>query len=172
MTLLNCESHLQQNIKFVLNIQAFLLFLDCLASIIFVSNGVRIVLRDLVEHLFAQSGDWLVYKKVYLPDSQKPLYLVAYRTSGYSQPVILLTDLLVEDFEMALQIRNRFTRRWDCETSIEFLKSKIGLERFAVRKYKSMQRLIFLAGLAMGFLSYLQSRCKNIRQRINDHLRY
>lgn len=135
-------------------------------------NGVRIVLRDLVEHLFAQSGDWLVYKKVYLPDIQKPLYLVAYRTGGYSQPVILLTDMVVEDFEMALQIRNRFTRRWDCETSIEFLKSKIGLERFAVRKYKSMQGLIFLAGLAMGFLSYLQSRCKDIHQRINDHLRY
>lgn len=135
-------------------------------------NGVRIVLRDLVEHLFAQSGDWLVYKKVYLPDIQKPLYLVAYRTSGYSQPVMLLTDRVVEDFEMALQIRNRFTRRWDCETSIEFLKSKIGLERFAVRRYKSMQRLIFLAGLAMAFLSYLQSRCKDIHQRINDHLRY
>ncbi|MFB0553887.1 MAG: hypothetical protein ACETWQ_11310, partial [Phycisphaerae bacterium] len=38
----------------------------------------------------------------------------------YNQPVILLTDMVVEDFEMALQIRNRFTRRWDCETSIEF----------------------------------------------------
>jgi hypothetical protein len=135
-------------------------------------NGVRIVLRDLVEHLFAQSGDWLVYKKVYLPGSQKPLYIVAYRTAGYNQPVMLLTNMVVEDFEMALQIRNRFTRRWDCETSIQFLKSKMGLERFAVRKYKSMQRLIFLAGLAMGFLSYLQSRCKDIRQRINDHLRY
>jgi len=44
---------------------------------------LRIVLRDLVEHLFAQSGDWLVYKKVYLPGSQKPLYIVAYRTAGY-----------------------------------------------------------------------------------------
>ena len=135
-------------------------------------NGVRIVLRDLVEHLFAQSGDWLVCKKVYLPDSQKPLYIVAYRTKGYSQPVMLLTDMVIEDFEMALQIRNRFTRRWDCETSIEFLKSKIGLERFAVRRYKSMQRLIFLAGLAMAFLSYLQSRCKDIHQRIDDPLRY
>lgn len=135
-------------------------------------NGVRIVLSDLVEHLFAQSGDWLVYKKVYLPDSKKPLYVVAYRTAGYNQPVILLTDMVAEDSEMALQIRNRFTHRWDCETSVEFLKSRIGLERFAVRRYKSMQRLIFLAGLAMGFLSYLQCRCKDIRQRVNDPLRY
>jgi hypothetical protein len=136
------------------------------------NNGVRIILRDLVEHLFAQSGDWLVYRKVYLPDSPKPLYVVAYRTTGYNQPVILLTDMVAENFELALQIRNGFTRRWDCETSIEFLKSKIGLERFAVRRYKSMQRLIFLAGLAMAFLSYLQWRCKDIRQRVDDHLRY
>jgi len=135
-------------------------------------NGVRIILCDLVEHLFAQTGHWLVYRKLYLPDSPKPLYVVAYRTAGYDKPVILLTDMVAEDFELALQIRNRFTRRWDCETSIEFLKSKIGLERFAVRRYKSIQRLIFLAGLAMGFLSYLQWRCKDIRRRVTDRLRY
>lgn len=135
-------------------------------------NGVRIVLSDLVEHLFAQSGHWLVYKKVYLPDSKKPLYVVAYRTVGYDRPVILLTDMVADNFDLALRIYKRFIRRWDCETSVEFLKSKIGLERFAVRRYKSIQRLIFLAGLAMGFLSYLQCRCKDIRQRVNDPLRY
>ena len=135
-------------------------------------NGVRIVLSDLVEHLFAQSGDWLVYKKVYLPDNPKPLYVVAYRTAGYNEPVILLTDMVAEDYQMALKIRNCFIRRWDCETSVEFLKSRIGLERFAVRRYKSIQWLIFLASLAMGYLSYLQCRCKDIRQRINDPLRY
>jgi hypothetical protein len=135
-------------------------------------NGVHIILRDLVEHLFAQSGSRLVYRKLYLPDCQKPLYVVAYRTVGYDEPVILLTDMVAENFDLALQIRNRFTRRWDCETSIEFLKSKIGLERFAVRRYRSMQRLVFLAGLAMGFLSFLQWRCKDIRERINDKLRY
>lgn len=139
---------------------------------VILDNGVRIVLSDLVEHLFAQSGDWLVYKRVYLPDNPKPLYVVAYRTAGYNEPVILLTDMVVEDFQTALKIRNWFRRRWDCETSVEFLKSKIGLERFAVRRYTSIQRLIFLAGLAMGFLSYLQCRCKDIRQRVNDALRY
>jgi hypothetical protein len=135
-------------------------------------NGVRIVLSDLVEHLFAQSGHWLVYKKVYLPGNKKPLYVVAYRTAGYDRPVILLTDMVADNFDLALQIYKRFIRRWDCETAVEFLKSKIGLERFAVRRYKSIQRLIFLAGLAMGFLSYLQCRCKDIRQRVNDPHRY
>ncbi len=136
-------------------------------------NGVHIILRDLVEHLFAQNASWLVYKKVYLPEIDKPLYVVAYHTRGYDQPVILLTDMVAENKELALGVRNRYAKRWaGCESSIQFLKSKIGLERFAVRKYRSMQGLIFLAFLAMGFLSYLQSRCKDIRQRIEDKLRY
>ena len=136
-------------------------------------NGVHIILRDLVEHLFAQSRSWLVYKKVYLPDIDKPLYVVAYQRQGYEKPIILLTDMVAENSDLALGLRNRYAKRWvGCETSVQFLKSRIGLEKFAVRKYRSMQRLIFLAFLAMGFLSYLQSRCKDIRQQIEDKLRY
>jgi len=141
--------------------------------VVVLANGVHIILRDLVEHLFADSGDWLVYRKLYLPTVKKPLYVVAYRTKGYEQPIILLANMVVEDRELALQVRNRYAKRWvGCETSVEFLKSQIGLERFAVRRYQSMQGLIFLASLAMGFLSFLQSRCKDIRQRIEDKLRY
>jgi len=136
------------------------------------ANGVRIILRDLVERLFAQTGSSLVYKRLYLPNVDKPLYVVAYHAAGHDEPVILLSDMVAENLELALRIRKRYVQRWDCETAIEFLKSKMGLERFAVRRYRSMQRLVFLASLAMGFLSFLQWRCKNIRQRINDHLRY
>ena len=136
-------------------------------------NGVHIILRDLVEHLFAESRSWLVYKRLYIPDTDKPLYVVAYKRQGYEQPIILLTDMVVENRDLALGVRNRYSKRWvGCETSVEFLKSQIGLERFAVRRYRSMQRLIFLASLAMGFLSFLQSHCKDIHQRINDKLRY
>jgi len=136
------------------------------------ANGVHIILGDLVEHLFAQTGSWLVHARLYLPNVHKPLYVVACQSPGYDKPLILLSDMVAENFELALRIRNRYSQRWDCETSIQFLKSKMGLERFAVRRYRSMQRLVLLASLAMGFLSFLQSRCKNIRRRINDHLRY
>ncbi len=81
--------------------------------------------------------------------------------------------MVVENIDLAFQVRNRYAKRWvGCETYVEFLKNQIGLERFAVRRYRSMQRLFFLASLAMGFLSFLQSRRKDIRQRINDKLRY
>jgi hypothetical protein len=136
-------------------------------------NGVHIILRDLVEHLFAESGDRLVYKKLYLPAAKKPLYVVAYQGKGYDEPLVLLTDMVVENKELALQMRNRYAGRWvGCESSVQFLKSQIGIERFAVRRYQSMQGLVFLASLAMGFLSYLLSRCRRIRQKVDDALRY
>lgn len=139
---------------------------------VILGNGVHVVLRDLVDHLFAKTRSWQVYDKVTLEDVDKLLYVVAYRSAGYDEPVILLTDMVAEDFESAREIRVRFVRRWDCETSVEFLKGEIGLERFAVRRYRSMQRLIFLAGVAMGFLSFVQSRCRGIRERISDRVRY
>jgi len=136
------------------------------------ANGMHVILGDLVEHLLAQTGSWLVHARLYLPNVRKPLYLVAYQTPGYDKPVMLLSDMVAENFDLALRIRSRYLQRWDCETSIQFLKSRMGLERFAVRRYRSMQRLVFMASLAMGFLSFLQSHCKNIRRRMNDHLRY
>jgi hypothetical protein len=136
------------------------------------ANGVHILLRDLVERLFAQTGTWLVYTRLYLPNVRKPLYVVACQSPGHDKPLILLSDMVAENFELALRIRNGYSQRWDCETSIQFLKSNMGLERFAVRTYRSMQRLVFLASLAMGYLSFLQWRCKNIRRQISDHLRY
>ena len=136
------------------------------------ANGVHIILGDLVEHLLAQTGRWLVYTRLHLPNVCKPLYVVAYQTPGHDEPVILLSDMVAENYQLALRIRSRYRRRWDCETSIQFLNSKMHLERFAVRRYRSMQRLVFLASLAMGFLRLVQSRCKNIRQRISDPLRY
>jgi hypothetical protein len=42
-------------------------------------NGVHIILHDLIEHFFADSGDWLVYSKLYLPTAEKSLVLsIAY----------------------------------------------------------------------------------------------
>lgn len=139
---------------------------------VILSNGVHIRLSDLVEHLFSERGDGLVCKKLYLVGRKKPLYVVAYHTACHDEPVILLTDMVAENLELSGRIRRGYLRRWDCEPSIQFLKSKIGLERFAVRRYKSMQRLVFLAGLAMAFLSFLQCSCKGICERVNDRLRY
>jgi len=139
---------------------------------VLLANGVHLILEHLVEHPFAHHSQWLVYQKVFLPHLCTPSYVVAYRKKGYDRAVILLTNCCVENHELALRIRNVYAQRWDCETAIELLKSKIGLERFAVRRYRSIQRLIVLAALAMGFLSFLLSRCRQLRGFLSDRLRY
>jgi hypothetical protein len=156
------------NAKFIRNFLCGVLFSD---NLVLTHIAAKVPCASRLTAI-AKRGDWLVYKKVHLPDNPKSLYVVAYRTAGYNEPVILLTDMVAEDFVTDLKIRNWFRRRWHCQTAVEFLKSRIGLERFAVRSYKSIQRLIFFASLDMGYLSYLQYRCKNIRQRLDDHLRY
>jgi len=90
------------------------------------ANGVHIILRDLVEHLFAQTHSWLVYTRLHLPNVNKPLYVVAWQGPGYDEPVILLSDMVAENYELALRIRSRYARRWDCETSIQFCKKQDG----------------------------------------------
>jgi transposase len=83
-----------------------------------------------------------------------------------------LTDLCGQSQQPAMRIRNIYLQRWDCETAIEFLKSKIGMERFMVQRYISIQRLIILASLAMGFLSYLLSRTRTLWTQLCDPNRY
>ena len=58
------------------------------------ANGAHILLRDLVERLFARTGSWLVYTRLYLPNVRKPLYVVAYQSPGFDKPLILLSDMV------------------------------------------------------------------------------
>jgi hypothetical protein len=48
---------------------------------------------------------------------EEALYMLAYYTKSCDEPVILLTDMLAETFDLALRIHNRFTKGWDCEGS-------------------------------------------------------
>jgi hypothetical protein len=115
-------------------------------------NSVHIILSDLAEHLFGENPGLLGCRRVYLRPVNRPLYGVAYSKRGYHQPVIMLTDMRAENYDLALRTRNRYAKRWKYKTSVQFLKSKIGLERFAIRKYARVQCVIFLASLSRAFL--------------------
>lgn len=124
------------------------------------ANGVRIIERDLVEHLrqtWAQANrpSEIVFTKVYLPDQPKPLYLVASWRPGCEEPLMLLTTMVVENLQQAKQIIRYYKRRWACEEASQFLKSRVGLERFRIRRYEAIRRLVLLAMFAMGFLTWI-----------------
>jgi len=130
-------------------------------------NGVRVIQTDLVEHLRQKqigvnlSGD-IVFGKVRLPDNPRDLYIVASWLPGIEEPLILLTTLVVENIEHAKQIVRYYKKRWTCEETSRFLKSRVGFERFRIRRYEAIQRLAILAMIAMGFLSWIFLRSKRL----------
>jgi hypothetical protein len=130
-------------------------------------NGVHILECDLVEHLRQKSAQAnlrtdIVFCKVHLPDNPRQLYLVAKWRPGKSEPLILLTTLVVENYQQAEQIVWYYKQRWVCEQASQFLKSQIGLERFRIRRYVAIQRLMILAMLAMGFLTWVILRSRQL----------
>ena len=135
------------------------------------SNGVRIAQRDLVEHLHHQramehkSTD-MVFCKVRLPDHNQWLYLVACWLPKAELPLMLLTTLVVQNEQQARQVIGYYRKRWSCEETTQFLKSRVGLERFRIRRYRAIQRLATLAMLAMGFLTWVLFRSKQLTHQL------
>jgi len=134
-------------------------------------NGVCIVERNLVEHVrqkFANKGlsDDIVFIKVRLPDNLRPLYIVASWLPGVEEPLILLTTLVVQTLEQAKQILWYYRQRWACEEAGRFLKNRVGLECFRIRRYEAIQRLVTLAMFAMGFLTWILLRSRDVPKRL------
>jgi IS4 transposase len=131
------------------------------------TSGVRVIMSDLVEHLRQRkiqagfSGD-IIFTRVHLPDNSKPLYIVAMWSQGYEEPLILLTTLVVENFEQARHIIWYYRQRWAYEEVTRFLKSRVGFEQFRIRRYEAIQRLAVLAMFAMGFLTWILLRSRQL----------
>jgi hypothetical protein len=120
------------------------------------TNDVCILQQDLVERIRINNPQHdVVWAKVHLPNNNRPLYLVASWQQGDDEPFILLTTLVVENIQQAKQVLWYYSRRWTCEEAGRFLKNRVGLERFRIRRYEAIQRLAILAMSAMGFLTWI-----------------
>ncbi len=140
--------------------------------VIVTSQGTRMVLRDFVEHLYQQGACQLydrrvVFDRVYLPSHPaRPLYVVAAWRVGEEGPLIVLTNLVVETLDQARGVLRYYKQRWACEEAAEFLKQRVGLEGFRVRCYEAIRRLALLAMFAMGFLTWILLRSRDLTRRL------
>lgn len=139
-----------------------------------VENGAKVIMADWVERLYQdQAKDKYFFRVVFcpvrLPGHKQQLYLVAHYRAGYDQPLMLLTNLVVQTAEQARMILSYYRQRWSCEEAGRFLKSRVGFENFRIRRYVAIQRLSILAMLAMGFLSWLLLRNQVV---VNNLFRY
>ena len=125
-------------------------------------DGTRIATDLLADTLLAHAarkhpGRRVAWCKVFLPERpDRPLHLAVKSRKAQDRPIILLTTLTVENLDTAKSALAYYRKRWTCEESARFLKTQLGIERFALRTYEAFPRLLFLAALAMAFLTWLQ----------------
>jgi hypothetical protein len=116
----------------------------------------KVVLR------FSQVG-WV---KVRLPGRDKTLTMVVARSPGHDVPFMLLTSLPVETVDDARRVLGFYTRRWECEEGIRFLKSEVNLERIRTFNWTAICRLVLLCVLVMLYLSWMLERKPALADRL------
>ena len=134
-------------------------------------QGVTQRLDEYVEWLH-QHRCWragsqeIVFSAVHLPGRAESLHLVASWRPGRDKPLIVLTTLVVATLDQARQVLGHYRQRWVCEEAVQFLKMRVGFERFRVRRYEALQRLAILAMFAMGFLTWILLRSRDLTRRL------
>lgn len=124
-------------------------------------NGIHTQVELLCQRCYQRqvvqgNNSRIVYVPVKLPKINRQMYLVAMFSPKYERPLMLLTTMKVLSFSQAKAIIAYYIKRWKCEEAIEFLKGRIGFEKFSVRNYERMKHLVLLAMIAMGFLCFIQ----------------
>jgi len=104
--------------------------------------------------------------KVRLPGRDEDLTLVVSRLAGVDKPMMLLTNLLVENLKDAKRVLRLYIRRWECEEGIRFLKSQVNLEKIRTFRWSAICRLVLLAVLVMIYLGWLIEAHPNICDRL------
>jgi len=104
--------------------------------------------------------------KVRLPGRDEDLTLVVSRLAGNDKPVMLLTNLPVENLADAKRVLRFYIRRWECEEGIRFLKSQVSLEKIRTFHWSAIRRLVLLAVLVMIYLGWLVEAHPTICDRL------
>ena len=104
--------------------------------------------------------------KVRLPGRDEALTLVVSRLAGKDKPMMLLTNLPVENLKDAKRILRLYIRRWECEEAIRFLKNQVNLEKIRTFRWSAIRRLVLLAVLVMIHLGWLIEAHPNICYRL------
>ncbi len=104
--------------------------------------------------------------KVRLPGRDEDLTLVVSRLAGVNKPMMLLTNLPVENLKDAKRVSRLYIRRWECEEGIRFLKNQVNLEKIRTFRWSAICRLVLLAVLVMIYLGWLVEEHPSLCDRL------
>jgi hypothetical protein len=106
------------------------------------------------------------WTKVRLPGRDEVLTLIVSRLAGHDKPMMLLTNLPVENVKEVKRILRFYIRRWECEEGIRFLKSQLKLEKIRTLSWSAICRLVLLAVVVMVYLGWLVEAHPNLCDRL------
>ena len=106
------------------------------------------------------------FVKVKLPSRDEQLTMIVCRLAGRNKPMMLLTNLSVEDAKDAKRVLRLYIRRWECEEAIRFLKSQVSLEKIRTFSWTAICRLVLLAVLVMIYLCWIVEKHPSICERL------
>ena len=92
--------------------------------------------------------------------------MIVCRLAGRDKPMILFTNLPVENSRDAKRILRLYIRRWESEETIRFLKSQVNLEKIRTFNWTAICRLVLLAVLVMIYLCCLVEKHPSICERL------
>jgi hypothetical protein len=95
---------------------------------------------------------------VRLPGREEILTMVICRMLGHDIPVMILTNLTVENLRDAQKVLMYYVQRWECEEGIRFLKSQVSLEKIRTFRWTAICRLVLLAVVVMIYLCWMIER--------------
>jgi hypothetical protein len=104
--------------------------------------------------------------KVRLPGRKENLTMIVSRLAGCDTPLMLLTNLPVENLSDAKRILRYYIRRWECEEAVRFLKNQVNLEKIRTFRWTAIRRLVLLAMLVMIYLCWIVEGHPYITERL------
>lgn len=101
----------------------------------------------------------VAFQRVFLPDHLDiPLYAIFCFSEGYSEPLVVLTDLTTDDFEKAWKHFFYYKKRWEVENFYRAIKQQFGAEKFLILDFEKIKALIFSVMLAYSLLLKIKQR--------------
>ncbi len=106
------------------------------------------------------------WTKVRLIGREENLTMVVCRLAGCNTPMMILTNLPVENLRDAQRVLRYYVRRWECEEGIRFLKCQVNLEKIRTFRWAAICRLVLLAVLVMIYLGWIVQAHPNLCDRL------
>jgi len=103
----------------------------------------------------------IAFQKVFLEGhTELPLYAVFCYSEGFTEPLVILTDLKTDNASKAWKHFFYYKKRWEVENFYRAAKQQFGMEEFLILDFEKIRALLFLVMIANHLLRKLQRKAK------------